>query len=59
MWLRIFNGHFRLIFCFKGVSTTKYCESKTNCLVPFNRYSAYQGRSLHTYLGFVHTQIRS
>ena len=25
---------------------------------PFNRYSAYQGRSLRTYLGFVPTQIR-
>jgi len=23
-------------------------------LIPFNRYSAYQARSLHTYLGFVH-----
>ena len=47
-WLRIYNGHFRLIHCFKGVSKTK---------TPFDRYSAYQGRSLHTYLGFVPTQI--
>jgi len=27
--------------------------SKTDSLTLFDRYSAYQGRSLHIYLGFV------
>jgi len=37
----------------------KYYESKTNSLAPLDRYSAYQGRSLHTYEGFVPTRIRT
>jgi len=28
MWLRLYNGHFRIIHCFKVVS--KYYETKTN-----------------------------
>jgi len=35
--------------CFKVVSKTKRLRVKDNSQTPFDRYSAYQGRSLHIY----------
>ena len=54
----IFNGHFRWINCLKVVSKTKSLLVKDKTvLTSFDRYSAYQGKSLHICLGFVPTQI--
>jgi len=46
MTLRIFNGYFSLIHCFKGVSKTKILtvKDKQSDSDTFQSYSAYQGR---------------
>ena len=57
MWgryvVRIFNGHFRWIHCFKVVSNTKRLRVKDKQSDTIRSlFCFYQGRSLHTYLGF-------